>query len=134
MFPQDPPGLPFWQLEACTATDAMDSAIPTTQAQVRAIDPIPAAFLTLHPCSPSLILIGSPLEYTGRVKLLASGRRAPWPIDWRTILRQLGKPCQGKAEIQLPISRQPKPDRSLGIDGGECVDALKIENAIARQR
>jgi hypothetical protein len=28
----------------------------------------------------------------------------------------------------------PKPDRSLGIDGGECVDALKIENAIARQR
>jgi hypothetical protein len=32
------------------------------------------------------------------------------------------------------ISRSPKPGRSLGIDGGQCVDALKIENAIARQR
>src|SRR6266481_2233555 len=29
------------------------------------------------------------------------------------------------------ISRSPKPDRSLGTDGGERVDALKIENAIA---
>jgi hypothetical protein len=28
----------------------------------------------------------------------------------------------------------PEPDRSLDIDGSECVDALKIENAIARQR
>ncbi len=24
--------------------------------------------------------------------------------------------------------------RSFGIDGGECVDALKIKNAIARER
>jgi hypothetical protein len=36
--------------------------------------------------------------------------------------------------IQLAIDLALAADASLGIDSGECIDALKIENAIARQR
>jgi hypothetical protein len=39
-----------------------------------------------------------------------------------------------KTNPSIYASARPEPDTSLGIDGRECVDALKIENAIARQR
>jgi hypothetical protein len=68
------------------------------------------------------------------VKMSAGGLRDSYL--WPDITGLLGKAYVLLWLTQLAIRSRAnlEPDRSLGIDGGECVHALHIENAIARQR